>query len=240
MSVSLDREVFTAPEERSGRLARAVAAELPEDGAASVLDLGCGSGRPALELARLRPGVRVLGLDLSPGSVEEARRRAATAAEGGRLGFVAADYMAWTAPAPFDLVYTEGVLHLIPGPDAALARRLAGDVAPGGRLVVVMPDDGLFNAVLVGLRRLLRAVRGPRLDALVIGAARRLHPGWPEAMLRERLPYVYLVPERLDGGALRGAFAAAGLELVSDAPWPQDSLGKLRHRVTVYRKSSTA
>jgi len=40
----------------------------------SVLEVGCGEGHVTARLARLYPGARVLGTDLSPEIVEEARR----------------------------------------------------------------------------------------------------------------------------------------------------------------------
>ncbi len=42
-----------------------------------ILDVGCGGGQNALTLARLRPDLRVVGLDLSEEQVKRATRRAA-------------------------------------------------------------------------------------------------------------------------------------------------------------------
>jgi tRNA (cmo5U34)-methyltransferase len=52
--------------------ARAISRLLPRDG--TLLDLGCGSGRLLARLARGRPDVRIIGLDLSEPMLETGRR----------------------------------------------------------------------------------------------------------------------------------------------------------------------
>jgi len=47
--------------------------ELP--GGSSVLDLGCGSGQIANKIARLNPGIEVLGMDLSESQILRAKKR---------------------------------------------------------------------------------------------------------------------------------------------------------------------
>lgn len=229
---------FTAPDARAERLARLAAEHLSPDAAARVLDLGCGSGLPALRLAALRPRADIVGVDLSAAGIAEATRRA-EAGGAGRLRFAAADYLLWRAETPFDLIYSEGVLHLIPCPDAALAAKLADELAPGGVLALVTPHACLRNTLLIGLRRVLRALRGPRLDRLILALGRLLHPAASAAFLAERLPYMFMIPTRLDGVAWRAALTAAGLEPVSDRPWPQDSAAKLAHRAVVFRKPAS-
>lgn len=67
---------------------------------ARVLDLACGPGRHAVELARL--GHRVVGLDRTLGFLHELLRRAATA--GVEVGCVAGDMRRFGATAAFDAV----------------------------------------------------------------------------------------------------------------------------------------
>ena len=45
------------------------------DEGAVVVDAGCGSGAASYHLARLDPGVRVIGIDLDPEAVEACRKR---------------------------------------------------------------------------------------------------------------------------------------------------------------------
>ncbi len=63
-----------------------------------VLDLGCGHGRHTLELARR--GYEVLGVDVVPGFLELARRRAGD--EALRARFERVDMADFTADAPYD------------------------------------------------------------------------------------------------------------------------------------------
>ena len=80
----------------------ALAAGLPE--AATVLDIGTGSGCLALTLAAERPRWRVLATDLSPGALACARENAASLGLGRRVAFVAADLAGPIALERFDMV----------------------------------------------------------------------------------------------------------------------------------------
>lgn len=57
-----------------GKLAL-MSALLHLDKGATVVDAGCGSGSAAYHLARLNPGIRVIGIDLDPAAVEACRKR---------------------------------------------------------------------------------------------------------------------------------------------------------------------
>jgi SAM-dependent methyltransferase len=101
------------------------------------LDVGCGTGRalPVLAAA-VGPGGRVLGLDLTPDMLAEARRKG----RGGRSGLVLADARRLPVPdAVADVVFTAGLLQHLPDPAAGLAE-LARVARPGGRLVLFHPS----------------------------------------------------------------------------------------------------
>lgn len=74
--------------------------ELKEPASLSVLDIACGAGRHALELARL--GFRVTGNDLSPFLLEEARKEALN--KGLQLNLTCCDMRQIPASYLFDLV----------------------------------------------------------------------------------------------------------------------------------------
>jgi len=94
------------------------------------LDAGCGRGEFAMELAsRCR---RVLGADLSPVMIDEARRRAAGHAS---LEFRVADLMDEACSARFDCIATIATLHHLPL-EPALAR-LGSALRSGGVLLVL-------------------------------------------------------------------------------------------------------
>ncbi len=101
-------------------------ADLPQPRRA--LDLGTGTGVVALALAERYPAAEVVGIDLSPGMIEEARRKVPPAlAE--RLRFEVGDASALTyADASYELVT---LMNMIPFFD-----ELARVVARGGTLVV--------------------------------------------------------------------------------------------------------
>ena len=114
-------------------------------GPGRVLELGCGTGRVSLPLAR--DGLAVVAVDRAPPMLDQLRRRiaAAPAAVAARLTPVEGDLRTFRVPgrfplaiAPFNVLehlYTRGEV------DACL-RRVAAHLAPGGAFVfdVQLPD----------------------------------------------------------------------------------------------------
>ena len=105
-----------------------------------VLDVGCGTGTWALELAR--NGAQVTGLDASPAMLEVARRKAAgagfrsgDATAAGWVQFVQGDARRLPFPeAGFDLVTSVLMLEWS-GDPVGVWREMARVVRPGGRVV---------------------------------------------------------------------------------------------------------
>lgn len=110
-----------------------------------ILDAGCGTGRVAIELARR--GYDLVGIDVDPAMLDQARAKSAGApGDGGpggavtghhvdwRLGDLSADSVPETA---FDLVVAAGnvLIFVQLGTEAAVVRALADALVPGGRLV---------------------------------------------------------------------------------------------------------
>ncbi len=214
----------------SGAAERLVAYALERCGGQGVraaLDLGCGTGDVAMRLHAACPQAEVTGVDFSAANIAAAQARAAG------IGFVWADYMDWHG-GPFDLVVSDGVLHLIAVPVPLLAEKLAGDLRPGGVLVATLPVAGAPNRVLLALRRLYRRLPSSA-DRLALAFAMLLYRDIPRPLLRDRLPYLRLLP-RLFGATEQQDFAAAGLRLLHDDVWPSPSMAKLRHRVMVWRR----
>jgi SAM-dependent methyltransferase len=104
-------------------------------GAESVLDVGCGSGRLAVELARA--GAAVTGIDVSEARLAAARKRAGQAGVDVRI--LHADM---TAPLPFeDGAFAAAVSRLslmIAADPEAVLRELARVVVPGGRVAAAV------------------------------------------------------------------------------------------------------
>jgi SAM-dependent methyltransferase len=100
---------------------------------ARALEIGCGTGTNALWLAA--QGFDVLGVDVSPLAIEQARGKA-TAASAQHARFEVVDFLSATpAGAPFDFVFDRGCFHIFDddGVRARFAARAAALLAPGGQ-----------------------------------------------------------------------------------------------------------
>ena len=119
--------------------------KLPEG--ARILDVGCGTGRHSVELAKR--GYRVTGLDLSQGMLAQARRRAEE--QGVHVDFVQADARGFSTAEPFDaaICLCEGSLCLLcPDEDAREHDRvILGNIAAALR-----PKAPFVVTVLSALR----------------------------------------------------------------------------------------
>jgi demethylmenaquinone methyltransferase/2-methoxy-6-polyprenyl-1,4-benzoquinol methylase len=155
----LANTVFSLGQDRLWRRAAAQATSL--EGGEVAVDVACGTGLLAEELARLAPGARVLGLDFS----WEMVRRAAGGA-GPRPWFGVGDALRLPLPdASVDVITIAFGLRNLPEPAVGLLefRRV---LRPGGRLVVCE-----FSHPTVPV---LRQVYGRYLTKLMPIAARRL------------------------------------------------------------------
>lgn len=154
--------------EASARLTGLVAGRLAARPGDHLYDIGCGTGLPALQIARDH-AVRVTGVTVSAHQLAPAAAAAAEAGLADRVGFQLADAM--NAPFPdasFDGAWAiESLLHMS-DPGAALAQA-ARVVRPGGRLAVADlclrgPVTGERRAVTDAIADMFQVSRFPTPD----------------------------------------------------------------------------
>ncbi|GAB5445696.1 class I SAM-dependent methyltransferase [Gymnodinialimonas sp.] len=178
-------------------LARTIAHLSPTD---RVLELGCGTGSTALELA---PNVaRITATDISPAMIEIAREKAAKAGAN-NITFVtgATGDPEITETAPHDAILALNLLHLLPDQAEALAQ-INGMLKPGGLFIskTACLGERWFFKPLVSVMTLLGKapfVTHQRVDALraaILGAGfeaveELTQPGTP--------PRLYMVARRV-------------------------------------------
>jgi S-adenosylmethionine-diacylgycerolhomoserine-N-methlytransferase len=143
-----------------------------------VLEIGCGTGRNLVKLARAYPEVRLFGLDVSREMLASASAASARAGLSARVALGQGDATSFDPEAlfdhtEFDRVMISYALSMIPPWRKALARAL-DVVAPGGSLHLVDFGDcaGLPGPFRIGLRRWLAAFEVVPRDDLghVLGA----------------------------------------------------------------------
>jgi len=126
---------------RARRLLRKIRWDcLPWTGQGRYLDVGCGSGG-ALGVARAL-GWQVTGIEVDEAAAAKARRFTDDIHVGDVLTVP-------FAPARFDVVTAFHVLEHVPDP-VAMIRRMLGWVAPGGMLIVEVPNVGGLGAGIFG------------------------------------------------------------------------------------------
>lgn len=145
---------------------------------ARILDVPCGSGRHALELAR--SGFRVTGLDISQDAITRAE---AAARDGGvAASFLRADMLHFVIDEPVDAIVCLGnsLGYFEPDRTVAFLGRLAASLRSGGRLVldtsvcaesVFPPGGGTALRVRGGFVRHRSPLRPDAIDSEDPGAA---------------------------------------------------------------------
>ena len=114
-----------------------------------IVELGVGTGRIAIPTALA--GQRVVGVDISPGMLAEARRRSALAGVADSISFAEADMRAFVAEVPVHLVTIpfRTFLHMETTEDQLRClSNVRRSLVPGGRLILntFVPDPALIVA----------------------------------------------------------------------------------------------
>lgn len=97
-----------------------------------IIDLGCGPGNSTAALRRRWPEATIIGLDTSIPMLETARQEYPNGI------WEVGDAGSWRAAEPFDLVFSNAMLHWLPDPEGT-CRHWLDQLRPGGALAVQVP-----------------------------------------------------------------------------------------------------
>jgi trans-aconitate 2-methyltransferase len=162
---------------------------------ATVLDVGCGTGRVTQTLPALVPRGRVLAVDASADMVTAARRRL-----GDRAEVWCRDVLELELDEPVDAIVSTATLHWVTDHDR-LWVRLARALRPGGLLEVQCGGEGN----IAGVREVIETVARETAPELV---------GWS--------PWVFAGPRETEARLRAAGFTAVRCWLTERPTWPDD------------------
>lgn len=200
-----------------------------------ILDLGCGTGQNIIQIANLYDQSECIGIDISKKNIEKAKNKILDKKLFQNITFYENDYME-TNFQPFDIIYSNSVLHFIKASDSALCKKLSDDLKPRGLLIITMPYDCLYNRFIIQLRKFLKICRCKILDNLIIQIANVIYSVEPENLLAERLPYMYLIPERIYSKHFQRTVLLNKLMNKEYQKLSSKSVAKLKHRLYFFQK----
>ncbi|MTJ53844.1 class I SAM-dependent methyltransferase [Anabaena sp. UHCC 0253] len=145
-----------------------------------ILDAGCGSGVGTEYLVHLNPQAQVVGIDLSAGTLEVAKKRCQSSGAD-RVEFHHLSlYDVEQLPGEFDLINSVGVLHHLPDPIRGI-QALAKKLAPGGLMhIFVYGELGRWEIQLMqkAIALLQGSKKGDYRDGVEVG--RKIFASLPE------------------------------------------------------------
>jgi len=162
---------------------------------ATVLDVGCGTGRVTEQLLELVPRGRVLAFDASPDMVELARARL-----GDRAEVWCQDVLSLELLEPVDVVVSNAVLHWVTDHER-MWRALGAALRPGGRLEIQCGGAGNIARV----REVIDRVASDAFPELV---------GWS--------PWEFAAPEVTDARLRSAGFTEMRCWLQDRPTFPED------------------
>ncbi|HLI08386.1 MAG TPA: class I SAM-dependent methyltransferase [Ktedonobacteraceae bacterium] len=121
-----------------------------------ILDLGCGTGHLAREIAAT--GAQVVGIDSAAEMVEKARQAYPD------IEFLVVDARNFSFPYQFDAVFSNATLHWIPEAEQVV-ERVSAALRAGGRFVAEFGGKGNVASIVNALREATAELAGVAVDA---------------------------------------------------------------------------
>jgi SAM-dependent methyltransferase len=152
----------------------------PQNQNIRILDAGCGSGVGTEYLVHLNPQAQVVGIDLSAGTLEVAKKRCQSSGADRVEFHHLSIYDVEQIPGKFDLINCVGVLHHLPDPIRGI-QALAKKLAPGGLMhIFVYGELGRWEIQLMqkAIALLQGDKRGDYRDGVQVG--RKIFASLPE------------------------------------------------------------
>lgn len=133
----------------------------------TLLEVGCGLGTDLLQFAR--GGAQVVGIDLTPRSIELTQKHFALYSQHGDFAIADAEHLPFASES-FDIIYSNGVLHHTPDTEKAV-NEIHRVLRPSGLARVMLYHRHSWNYwfEIIAHRGLLRGqlLRGQRADQIM-------------------------------------------------------------------------
>lgn len=171
---------------------RVITALRAAEGPLRLLDIACGAGGLALQLARELPGASVFGVDASPDMIAQAQAQAEQAGLADRVSFAVMDahHLTFEA-ASMDAATCNLGLHLLARPAEALAE-IGRTLTPGARLWASAPDRQSWREFFAVAHDV-----APDTDALLRGFTVKLEQSAPLALALQQAGFSAITQEAL-------------------------------------------
>jgi SAM-dependent methyltransferase len=139
----------------------------------SILDLGCGSGNTATELAA-NSYRDYTGVDISDVAIEKAKQKAQAAGRAGKNSYFQGDISSYEPTQQFDLILLRESVYYIPGPIMMdTLRRYSTSLKPGGVIIVrLWSSQGKYGGIVTSIENSFEIVEksifGPSETAVLV------------------------------------------------------------------------
>jgi len=229
---------FSPPVERVSRFSDLITKFVPSGKSLRILDIGCGTGEQLLSLGERLSGSHLMGIDISVPNIEAAIERKNKRADQDQFQFILCDYLNLGAEKQFELIISYSTLHLMSTNADILFSKIASNLVSGGRLIFTIPNNSMFNKILIIVRKIFIIFKSSFTDKLIFFIGKLLAGrAMSDSYLKERISYMYILPYFLDSTQLRSLMAKYGLKVIADFREPHVSIAQPKHVCVILEKA---